>query len=165
MLDVYLVYTRRSCYFVCVEILCTWVYATVVVEAVTPLMLIACRISSMPPAPGALCGGDGMASRASRWYPPPSADAHYDADSAFPFQPRLKLSDYSGRSLSAFNSSSLVNDPDVPETAELRTWFAAAGGGSSFKSVSLKSGGGSDGERGGEIDMRRGKGREMQAVH
>ncbi|CAN0355303.1 unnamed protein product [Pylaiella littoralis] len=58
----------------------------------------------------------------------------------------LKLSDYNGRSLGSLNSSSLVNDPDVPEAAELQTWFAAAGGGSSFKSVSIRSGGGGNDE-------------------
>lgn len=58
-----------------------------------------------------------------------------------------QLSDFNGRSLSSFNSSSLVNEPDVPETAELHSWFASAGGGSSFKSVSVRGGGGgSDGE-------------------
>lgn len=66
-----------------------------------------------------------------------------------------QLSDYNGRSLSSFNSSTIVHNPsDVPETAELRAWFDASGGGSSFKSVSVRSGGGgSDGEtNGGELD-------------
>ncbi|CAM9432177.1 unnamed protein product, partial [Hapterophycus canaliculatus] len=57
-----------------------------------------------------------------------------------------RLSDYNGRSLSSYNSSSVVPNPDIPETAELRTWFDAAGGGSSFKSVSVRSGGGGSDE-------------------
>ncbi|CAN0407020.1 unnamed protein product, partial [Laminaria digitata] len=59
-----------------------------------------------------------------------------------------QLSDFNGRSLSSFNSSSLVNEPDVPEASELHAWFASAGGGSNFKSVSVRGGGGgSDGEQ------------------
>ncbi|CAM9450721.1 unnamed protein product [Scytosiphon promiscuus] len=58
----------------------------------------------------------------------------------------VKLSDYNGRSLSSFNSSSVVPNPDIPEMAELRTWFDAAGGGSSFKSVSVRTGGGGSDE-------------------
>eukprot|EP00903_Cladosiphon_okamuranus_P009556 g9099.t1 len=59
----------------------------------------------------------------------------------------VKLSDYNGRSLSAFSSSTIVpSPPDVPETSELRAWFDAAGGGSSFKSVSVRSGGGGSDE-------------------
>lgn len=53
-----------------------------------------------------------------------------------------QLSDFNGRSLSSFNSSSLVNEPDTPEAGELRAWFDSAGGGSSFNSVSVRSGGG-----------------------
>eukprot|EP00752_Nemacystus_decipiens_P010206 g9095.t2 len=59
----------------------------------------------------------------------------------------VKLSEYGGRSLSAFSSSTIVhNPPDVAETAELRAWFDAAGGGSSFKSVSTRGGGGGSDE-------------------
>ncbi|CAM9133630.1 unnamed protein product [Ectocarpus fasciculatus] len=58
----------------------------------------------------------------------------------------VKVSDFSGRSLNSLNASTLVNDPDVAETAELRAWFDAAGGGSSFKSVSVRSGGGGSDE-------------------
>ncbi|CAN0442236.1 unnamed protein product, partial [Ectocarpus sp. 12 AP-2014] len=54
----------------------------------------------------------------------------------------VKLSDFNGRSLNSLNASTLVNDPDVPETADLRAWFDAAGGGSSFKSVTVRNGGG-----------------------
>ncbi len=61
-----------------------------------------------------------------------------------------QLGDYNGRSLGTLNSSTTVFNPsDCPETEELRTWFDAAGGGSSFKSVSTRSGGGgNDGESG-----------------
>lgn len=61
----------------------------------------------------------------------------------------MQLSDFNGRSLSSFNSSAVTNDPDVPEAGELRVWYSNAGGGSDFKSVSTRGGGGGtgDGER------------------
>lgn len=62
---------------------------------------------------------------------------------------RMQLSDFNGRSLSSFNSSAVTNDPDVPEAGELRVWYSNAGGGSDFKSISTRGGGGGtgDGER------------------
>lgn len=60
-----------------------------------------------------------------------------------------QLSEFNGRSLNSLNASTMVNNPDVPETAELRAWFDAAGGGSTFKSVTVRNGGGGGGD--GEI--------------
>lgn len=58
----------------------------------------------------------------------------------------MQLSDFNGRSLSSFNSSTVTNDPDVPEAGELRAWYSNAGGGSDFKSVSTRGGGGGTGD-------------------
>lgn len=58
-----------------------------------------------------------------------------------------QLSDFNGRSLSTFNSSTVIVDPDVPEAGELQAWFTSAGSDSNYKKVSIRSGGGgSDGE-------------------
>jgi len=48
----------------------------------------------------------------------------------------VKVSDYGGCSLSAFQSSVLKIDPDIPEADTLRGWFDSIGSGSTFTTLS-----------------------------
>ncbi len=62
-----------------------------------------------------------------------------------------KLSDYSGRSLSTFNSSSMFINPDIPGTSMLQDWWRKVGAGLCLKSVSVD--GGSGGNQKGMDDV------------
>ncbi len=53
-----------------------------------------------------------------------------------------KLSDYNGRSLSTFNSSSMFVNPDTPGTTMLQDWWRKGGAELGLKSVSVDGGGG-----------------------
>ena len=48
--------------------------------------------------------------------------------------PRQLTFEHLGRSLSMFSSSTHALDPDIPEAHELRGWYDASAGGSSFRS-------------------------------
>ncbi len=64
-----------------------------------------------------------------------------------------KLSDYNGRSLSTFNSSSMFVNPDIPGTAMLQDWWRKGGAGLGLKSVSVEGGGGVGGGQKGMDDV------------
>ncbi|KAG8827827.1 Replication factor A protein 1 [Serendipita sp. 399] len=65
----------------------------------------------------------------------------------------LKVGDFHGRSLSAFSSSTLQFDVDIPDAHRLRGWYEREGNKASFGSFS--GGGGGDGSARGSLGFRR----------
>lgn len=56
-----------------------------------------------------------------------------------------RISEYNGRSIGTFNSSTFTLNPDLPEAGVLMNWYANGGSGSSVKSLSASSGFGGGG--------------------
>ena len=68
--------------------------------------------------------------------------AHYDRAPVIAFK-GVKLGDYGGRSIGTYGSSTIVANPEVPETMKLRVWYD--NGGHSASVTPLSSGGGGGG--------------------
>ena len=63
------------------------------------------------------------------------------------------VSDFNGHSLSGFDSTSFVLNPDTPQAAQLRQWFASRG--SNESSISLSNTVSSSGSTGGSDPLKR----------
>ena len=67
----------------------------------------------------------------------------------------VKVSDFSGRSLSMFSSSMMNVSPDIPEAHELKGWYDSEGRDGSFNSFKNLGGGDQDGTTSGRKDERK----------
>ena len=67
--------------------------------------------------------------------------ARYDQAPVIAFK-GVKLGDYGGRSIGTYGSSTIVANPEVPETMKLRMWYDNGGQSASVTSLSSSGGGG-----------------------
>ena len=67
--------------------------------------------------------------------------AKYDQAPVIAFK-GVKLGDYGGRSIGTYGSSTIVANPEVPETMKLRMWYDNGGQSASVTSLSSSGGGG-----------------------